>query len=74
LSLGDALAGLLKSLVFLIPMLVVAVVIRSRYHMINTYLDRIKARGCREKIILASKVSGPSRGDDQPIRPNMALD
>lgn len=38
------------------------------------YIGRwIKARGCREKIILASKVSGPSRGDDQPIRPNMAL-
>ncbi|AJJ01954.1 mechanosensitive ion channel family protein [Yersinia pseudotuberculosis] len=43
LSLGDALAGLLKSLVFLIPMLVVAVVIRSRYHMINTYLDQLAA-------------------------------
>ncbi|AJI96209.1 aldo/keto reductase family protein [Yersinia ruckeri] len=34
----------------------------------------LKARGCREKIILASKVSGPSRGNDQPIRPGMALD
>ncbi|MCB5310084.1 NADP(H)-dependent aldo-keto reductase [Yersinia massiliensis] len=34
----------------------------------------IKARGSRDKIILASKVSGPSRGSDQPIRPNMALD
>ncbi|CNI12707.1 putative aldo-keto reductase [Yersinia aldovae] len=34
----------------------------------------IKARGSRDKIILASKVSGPSRGNDQPIRPNMALD
>lgn len=34
----------------------------------------IKARGSRDKIILASKVSGPSRGSDKPIRPNMALD
>ncbi|ELM3740024.1 NADP(H)-dependent aldo-keto reductase [Yersinia ruckeri] len=34
----------------------------------------LKARGCREKIILASKVSGPNRGNDQPIRPGMALD
>ncbi|MHA3595284.1 NADP(H)-dependent aldo-keto reductase [Yersinia enterocolitica] len=34
----------------------------------------IKARGSRDKIILASKVSGPSRGNDKPIRPNMALD
>ncbi|ANI29925.1 aldo/keto reductase [Yersinia entomophaga] len=34
----------------------------------------LKARGCREKVILASKVSGPSRGNDQPIRPAMALD
>ena len=34
----------------------------------------LKARGSRDKIILASKVSGPSRGNDKPIRPNMALD
>ncbi|CNE85436.1 NADP(H)-dependent aldo-keto reductase [Yersinia nurmii] len=34
----------------------------------------LKARGCREKVILASKISGPSRGNDQPIRPAMALD
>lgn len=33
----------------------------------------IKTRSSRDKIILASKVSGPSRGSDQPIRPNMAL-
>ncbi|MEG3109519.1 MULTISPECIES: NADP(H)-dependent aldo-keto reductase [Pantoea] len=34
----------------------------------------LKKRGSRDKIILASKVSGPSRGNDASIRPNMALD
>ncbi|WP_312056029.1 NADP(H)-dependent aldo-keto reductase [Pantoea brenneri] len=34
----------------------------------------LKQRGSRDKIILASKVSGPSRGNDASIRPNMALD
>ncbi len=34
----------------------------------------LKQRGSRDKIILASKVSGPSRGNDASIRPDMALD
>lgn len=34
----------------------------------------IKARGNREKIVLASKVSGPVRGTDSSIRPQQALD
>lgn len=34
----------------------------------------IKARGNRDKIVLASKVAGPSRGNDAGIRPNQALD
>lgn len=34
----------------------------------------IKARGNREKIVLASKVSGPIRGNDAGIRPQQALD
>ncbi|PVZ82457.1 NADP(H)-dependent aldo-keto reductase [Serratia sp. S1B] len=34
----------------------------------------IKARGSRDKIVLASKVSGPVRGSDNSIRPQQALD
>ena len=34
----------------------------------------LKQRGSRDKIILASKVAGPSRGNDASIRPDMALD
>ncbi|MBP2168116.1 aryl-alcohol dehydrogenase-like predicted oxidoreductase [Erwinia toletana] len=34
----------------------------------------IKARGNRDKIVLASKVAGPSRGNDASIRPQQALD
>ena len=34
----------------------------------------LQKRGSRDKIILASKVAGPSRGNDASIRPNMALD
>jgi len=34
----------------------------------------LKARGCREKVVLASKVSGPSRGSDAALRPDQALD
>ncbi|WP_164064093.1 NADP(H)-dependent aldo-keto reductase [Serratia marcescens] len=34
----------------------------------------IKARGNREKIVLASKVSGPVRGTDSSIRPQQVLD
>ncbi|MDU6410672.1 MAG: NADP(H)-dependent aldo-keto reductase [Yersiniaceae bacterium] len=34
----------------------------------------LKARNCREKVVLASKVSGPSRGSDAAIRPEQALD
>jgi len=34
----------------------------------------LKARGNREKIVLASKVSGPSRGNDNAIRPAQMLD
>lgn len=34
----------------------------------------IKARGNREKIVLASKVAGPSRGNDASIRPGQVLD
>ncbi|BEM59496.1 NADP(H)-dependent aldo-keto reductase [Serratia marcescens] len=34
----------------------------------------IKARSNREKIVLASKVSGPVRGTDSSIRPQQALD
>lgn len=43
LSLGDALIGLLKSLVFLIPMLIVVGVLRSRYKVINNHLERLAA-------------------------------
>lgn len=34
----------------------------------------LKQRGGREKLIIASKVSGPVRGDDHNIRPQQALD
>lgn len=34
----------------------------------------LKARGNREKIVTASKVSGPVRGTDSSIRPQQALD
>ncbi len=34
----------------------------------------VKKTGSRDKIILASKVAGPTRGNDASIRPNMALD
>jgi len=34
----------------------------------------LKARGNREKTVLASKVSGPSRGSDNAIRPAQMLD
>ncbi len=34
----------------------------------------IKARGNRDKIILASKVAGPARGNDNQIRPGQSLD
>lgn len=34
----------------------------------------LKARGNRDKVILASKVSGPVRGADASVRPNQALD
>ncbi|OON39552.1 NADP(H)-dependent aldo-keto reductase [Izhakiella australiensis] len=34
----------------------------------------LKARGNREKLIIASKVAGPSRGNDASIRPDQALD
>lgn len=34
----------------------------------------IKARGNRDKIVLASKVSGPARGTDVGIRPQQGLD
>ncbi|WP_276725055.1 NADP(H)-dependent aldo-keto reductase [Pantoea septica] len=34
----------------------------------------LKARGSRDKVILASKVAGPSRGADASIRQNQALD
>ncbi|TQI81959.1 aryl-alcohol dehydrogenase-like predicted oxidoreductase [Serratia fonticola] len=34
----------------------------------------IKARGNRDKIILASKIAGPVRGNDSGIRPQQALD
>ncbi|MFH8135577.1 NADP(H)-dependent aldo-keto reductase [Pantoea osteomyelitidis] len=34
----------------------------------------LKKRGSRDKIVLASKVAGPSRGSDASIRPNQALD
>lgn len=34
----------------------------------------LKARGHRDKIVLASKVIGPIRGTDATIRPNQALD
>ncbi|MBS0054284.1 mechanosensitive channel MscK [Yersinia sp. Marseille-Q3913] len=43
LSLDDVVAGLIKSLVFLIPILIVAGVIRSRYKIINKHLDRLAA-------------------------------
>lgn len=34
----------------------------------------LKKRGSRDKVILASKVSGPARGADASIRPHQALD
>lgn len=34
----------------------------------------IKARGNRDKIVLASKIAGPVRGNDNSIRPQQALD
>jgi len=34
----------------------------------------LKARGNRDKLILATKVAGPVRGKDDPIRPQQALD
>ncbi|PWC14894.1 NADP(H)-dependent aldo-keto reductase [Brenneria roseae subsp. americana] len=34
----------------------------------------LKSRGGREKLILASKVAGPVRGNDSAIRPQQALD
>ncbi|MFD1802035.1 NADP(H)-dependent aldo-keto reductase [Mixta tenebrionis] len=34
----------------------------------------LKARGSRDKIILATKIAGPSRGGDSSIRPAQALD
>lgn len=34
----------------------------------------IKARGNRDKIVLASKITGPVRGNDSSIRPQQALD
>lgn len=34
----------------------------------------LKSRGGREKLILASKVAGPARGNDSGIRPQQALD
>ncbi|EOS96003.1 NADP(H)-dependent aldo-keto reductase [Erwinia tracheiphila] len=34
----------------------------------------LKSRGNRDKVILASKVAGPSRGADASIRPGQALD
>ena len=34
----------------------------------------LKARGSRDKVIIASKIAGPSRGADASIRPNQALD
>ncbi|WP_114194537.1 NADP(H)-dependent aldo-keto reductase [Edaphovirga cremea] len=41
----------------------------------ETYIGNwLKARGCREKVILASKVAGPSRGNDSAIRPDQILD
>ncbi|AEX50791.1 NADP(H)-dependent aldo-keto reductase [Rahnella aquatilis] len=41
----------------------------------ETYIGSwLKARGNREKIVLASKVSGPSRGNDNAIRPAQMLD
>jgi aryl-alcohol dehydrogenase-like predicted oxidoreductase len=41
----------------------------------ETYIGSwLKARGNREKIVLASKVSGPSRGSDNAIRPDQMLD
>ncbi|NDL65513.1 NADP(H)-dependent aldo-keto reductase [Acerihabitans arboris] len=41
----------------------------------ETYIGNwLKQRGQREKIILASKVAGPSRGNDAGIRPQQILD
>lgn len=41
----------------------------------ETYVGNwLAKRGNREKIVLASKVSGPSRNNDSGIRPNQALD
>jgi aryl-alcohol dehydrogenase-like predicted oxidoreductase len=41
----------------------------------ETYVGNwLAKRGNREKVVLASKVSGPSRNNDSGIRPNQALD
>ena len=41
----------------------------------ETYVGNwLAKRGNREKVVLASKVSGPSRNNDNSIRPNQALD
>ncbi|MGV7092083.1 NADP(H)-dependent aldo-keto reductase [Siccibacter turicensis] len=41
----------------------------------ETYVGNwLAQRGNREKLIIASKVSGPSRNNDNAIRPNQALD
>ncbi|TCV92626.1 NADP(H)-dependent aldo-keto reductase [Biostraticola tofi] len=41
----------------------------------ETYIGHwLKSRGQREKIILATKVAGPSRGSDAGIRPQQILD
>lgn len=34
----------------------------------------LKSRGGREKLVIASKVAGPARGNDNSIRPQQALD
>jgi potassium-dependent mechanosensitive channel len=43
LTLGDVMTGLSRSLIFLLPMLIVAGVIRSRFNTINKHLDRLAA-------------------------------
>ncbi|WP_181960567.1 aldo/keto reductase, partial [Klebsiella pneumoniae] len=41
----------------------------------ETYVGNWLAKhGSREKLIIASKVSGPSRNNDKGIRPDQALD
>ncbi|MRB78937.1 NADP(H)-dependent aldo-keto reductase, partial [Bacillus thuringiensis] len=41
----------------------------------ETYVGNwLAKRGNREKLIIASKVSGPARNNDSSIRPNHALD